>query len=315
MHTHLLPDVDDGSRSLGESIETLKMHASQGCTTVVCTPHISPTYPNSESIIKQKYYELKEAISESSLDVTLYYGAEYYGETLFEKIMNDEPLIFLNNEDASKRYLLVEFSFAIKPLWLDKLIDRLAEDNISIVVAHPERYYRNVAVFKKMVDHCDCLFALNSSSILGEEGARVKSNAFSFISHHGSKIFWSSDTHPALQRYPHFDIMLEEEDLTSDDLKILLIGYKTEEQIAEKIRTTEKIPLMLKKNEKYDCLQVLINYKDIKDKPNIEVDIISILATEDINRDIVPKMPDELRFICTTIKGNTPSNNRGTANN
>ena len=205
LHTHLLPGLDDGSRSLRESIETLKMHSSQGCKTVVCTPHISPVYPNSELVIKQKYYELKEAISESSLDVTLYYGAEYYGETLFEKIMNDEPLIFLNNEDASKRYLLVEFSFAIKPLWLDKLIDRLAEDNISIVVAHPERYYRNVAVFKKMVDHCDCLFALNSSSILGEEGTRVKNNAFSFISHHGSKIFWASDTHPASQRYPQFD--------------------------------------------------------------------------------------------------------------
>lgn len=204
LHTHLLPGLDDGSCSLSESIETLKMHHSQGCTTVVCTPHISPVYPNSESSIKQKYDELKEALSEASLDITIHYGAEYYGETLFEKIMNDEPLIFFNNKDASQRYLLVEFPCRVTPLWLDKLIDRLAEYNISIVVAHPERY-GNYESFINVFDRYDCLFVLNSSSILGEEGTRVKNNAFSFISHHGSKIFWASDTHPALQRYPQFD--------------------------------------------------------------------------------------------------------------
>lgn len=117
------------------------------------------------------------------------------------------------------------------------------------------------------------------------------------------------------KRYPHFDIMLEEEDLTSDDLKILLIGYKTEEDIARKIKTTEKIPMMLKKNEKYSCLQVLVDYKGIKKEPNIELDIISIIATEDINRNITPKMPDELRFISTTIEGNAPSNSRSTVHN
>ena len=204
LHTHLLPDLDDGSRSLSESIETLKMHSSQGCKTVVCTPHISPNYPNSESAIRQKYYELKEALSEASLDITIYYGAEYYFETLFEKIMNNESLIFLNSRDDSQRYLLVEFPFVMKTLWLDKLIDHLAENNISIVVAHPERY-GNFEGLKDIVDRCDCLFTLNISSILGKEGARVKSNAFSFVSHYGLKIVFSSDTHPALRRYPQFD--------------------------------------------------------------------------------------------------------------
>lgn len=207
LHTHLLPGLDDGSRSLRESIETLKMHASQGCTTVVCTPHISPAYLNSESTIKQKYNELKEAVSEASLDVTLHYGAEYSFERLFEKITNNETVIFLNNKNDSQKYLLVEFPFVMKPLWLDKLIDRLAENNISIVVAHPERY-SNVTIFKKIFDHCDCLFTLNSSSILGEEGMRIKNNAFSFISSYGPKIFVASDTHPALQRYPQFDRLL-----------------------------------------------------------------------------------------------------------
>jgi len=204
LHTHVLPGLDDGSHSLSESIETLKLHASQGCTTIVCTPHISPSYPNSESVIRQKYHELKEAVLEASLDVTLHYGAEYYGETLFEKIVNNEPLIFLNSEDNPQKYLLVEFPYGGRQLWLDKLIDRLAESNISIVVAHPERY-GNFEEFEDIVDHCDCLFALNSSSILGEEGARVKNNVFSFVSHFGSKIVLSSDAHPALQRYPQFD--------------------------------------------------------------------------------------------------------------
>ena len=204
LHTHLLPCIDDGSRSLSESIETLKLHASQGCTAVVCTPHISPAYPNSESSIRQKYDELKEAVSEASLDVTLRYGAEYYGEMLFEKIMNNEPLIFLNSENDPQRYLLVEFPFLVRTLWLEKLMDRLAGNNIGIVVAHPERY-GNFDILKDIVHRCECLFALNLSSILGEEGTRVRNNAFSFISRQGARIILSSDAHPALQRFPQFD--------------------------------------------------------------------------------------------------------------
>ena len=204
LHAHILPGLDDGSHSLSESIEALKLHASQGCTTVVCTPHISPAYPNSESIIKQTYNKLRKAVSEVTLEVTLHYGAEYAIEMLFEKIMHTEPLIFLNSEDDPLRYLLVEFPFIGKPLWLDKLCEYLAENTIGLVIAHPERY-GNFDIFKAIVNHSECLFALNLSSILGEEGWRVKKNAFSFISRHGARIVLSSDTHPALQRYPQFD--------------------------------------------------------------------------------------------------------------
>ena len=208
LHTHLLPGLDDGSHSLSESMETLKMHHSQGCKTVVCTPHISHAYPNSESSIKQKYDELKEAMAASSVDVTLRYGAEYHLETLCEKILNDEPVVFLNNPDEEHRYLLVEFPFAVRPLWLEKLIDRLTRNNISIVVAHPERYGTSDS-FVDIVDQGECLFALNGSSVLGEEGTRVKQNAFSFVSRYTSRIVWSSDTHPALNRYPQFDRVIQ----------------------------------------------------------------------------------------------------------
>jgi len=204
LHTHLLPGLDDGSRSLSESIETIKMHSSQGCKTVVCTPHISPAYPNSESAIKQKYDELQEAMAASSVDITLRYGAEYHMETLCEKILHDEPVVFLNNPDEEHRYLLVEFPFAVRPLWLEKLIVRLAGNNIGIVVAHPERYGTSEG-FIDIANRCECLFALNGSSVLGEEGTRVKQNAFSFVSKYMSRIVWSSDAHPALNRYPQFD--------------------------------------------------------------------------------------------------------------
>ncbi|MFC1540931.1 tyrosine-protein phosphatase [Candidatus Latescibacterota bacterium] len=204
LHTHLLPGLDDGSHSLSESMETLKMHHSQGCKTVICTPHISPAYPNSESSIKQKYDELKEAVSESSLDIIIHYGAEYHFEMLFERIMSNEPFIFLNNKDDSKRYLLVEFPFVFKMLWLDKLIDTLKGNDIVIVFAHPERY-GNVEIFKDLFNKFDCLFAINCSSVLGNEGTSIKNNAFSFISSFGAKIVWCSDTHPALYRYPLFD--------------------------------------------------------------------------------------------------------------
>ena len=207
LHTHLLPGIDDGSLSLNESMDTLRMHHSQGCKTVICTPHISHAYPNTEVSIIQKCNELKEAVSESSMDITIHFGAEYNFETLFEKIMSNEPLIFLNNNHDSKKYLLAEFPFVVKPSWLDKLLGFLRDNHIVMVFAHPERY-GNANLSKNLFDNFDCLFALNCSSVLDAAGSSKKNNAYSFISAYGSRIVWCSDSHPSLNRYPQFDRLL-----------------------------------------------------------------------------------------------------------
>lgn len=207
LHTHLLPDLDDGSRSLQESIETLRMLSNQGYKTVICTPHVSPLYPNTEHSIIKKLDVLKEAASAASLNMNIYSGAEYSFETLYEKLVQNQPLIYVNANNGPKRYILVEFPFMMKPLWLDAMLDRLNKENIGIIIAHPERCGR-IDIFKEIAQQCDCCFAINCSSVLGGEGTRVKNIAFTIISQFCTRIMFTSDSHPALHRYPQFDKLL-----------------------------------------------------------------------------------------------------------
>jgi protein-tyrosine phosphatase len=204
IHTHLLPDLDDGSRSLSESLETIRMLSAQGYDTVLCTPHISITYPNSEYGIKNKYNELKTAILESSINMTLYYGAEYLLETLYEIIITDQPVIYINPENEFIKYILVELPYLIKPVWMDKLLNHLSNNNIGIIVAHPERCNR-IDIIKEIDKSCECIFAINASSVLGNDGGHIKNEAFGIISYYPEKIVFASDSHPALHRYPQFD--------------------------------------------------------------------------------------------------------------
>ncbi len=207
LHTHLLPDLDDGSRSVQESIETFRMLHTQGYDTVICTPHVSQLYPNTEHAIVKKLDVLKEALSAASLNMNLFYGAEYSFETLYEKLIQNQPVIHVNSNNGSKKYFLVEFPFMMKPLWLDMMLERLNRENTGIIIAHPERCGR-IDFLKEIAQQCDCCFAINSSSILGDEGTRVKNIAFTIISQFCTRILFTSDSHPALHRYPHFDKLL-----------------------------------------------------------------------------------------------------------
>jgi hypothetical protein len=113
-------------------------------------------------------------------------------------------------------------------------------------------------------------------------------------------------------KYPNFDIMLEEHDLTSDDLKILLKGYRSREQIVKKIGMD--VPFMMKGNSKYNCMQVLLNYKEIQEKSDEDMVVLFKLAVEgcDINKEV--KMPEELRHISRSTNENSSSVNRGMVN-
>lgn len=116
------------------------------------------------------------------------------------------------------------------------------------------------------------------------------------------------------KKYPNFDIILEEADLTSDDLKILLKNYKSKNEIQSRYGLT-KIPLMAKMNEKYGCLQALVNYKNMEDETNPSFELICVLGVEKVNKNVKPHLPNELEFISTETTENASSDSRNIVNN
>ena len=100
IHTHVIPNVDDGSHSLEESLAMIKHEIDIGVDTIYCTPHhIYHRYEKSVEEIKESFRLLKEAVEKENLPVKLYLGQEicYTHREDTISMLKEGKLLTLNN--------------------------------------------------------------------------------------------------------------------------------------------------------------------------------------------------------------------------
>ena len=91
IHTHILPETDDGARGIQESIQLIEQAAAQGITGMIATPHFSRH--QSVSSLKMKLSTLREEVKKHNPDFQLYLGQEnFYHEELTERLDQGEAL-------------------------------------------------------------------------------------------------------------------------------------------------------------------------------------------------------------------------------
>ena len=101
IHSHIMYGIDDGSRSLEESIKLLKIQEEKGITDIILTPHYIENTDYTCSI-KQKKNIIKELKKHTTIN--LYIGNEVYITENIKELLEDKKISTLNNS----RYLLVE---------------------------------------------------------------------------------------------------------------------------------------------------------------------------------------------------------------
>ena len=163
LHSHLLPGIDDGVRTLEESLEIIKKFKSLGYTKLITTPHIiSDSYPNTKEIIETKLKEVKNAIKDENIDIEIEAGAEHYIDMNFlEDIKQDRLVPFCD------KYILFETSYISKPIILEQAIFDMQAKGYIPVLAHPERYrymYDNMDYYYKLKE-LGVLFQMNIKSL------------------------------------------------------------------------------------------------------------------------------------------------------
>lgn len=138
-HSHILPGVDDGSRSLEQSLAMLQMEAAQGIKRVVATPHFYAQHDKPEKFFRKREEaerQLRQLISENPGLPELSIGAEVY---YFNGISHSDVLSELTID--KKRYILIEMPM---PPWSDRIYKDLEniyiKQNLIPVVAHIDRY-------------------------------------------------------------------------------------------------------------------------------------------------------------------------------
>lgn len=137
MHSHLIPGIDDGSKSMEDSIAMLAKFEHFGYKKVITTPHImSDYYKNTPEIILSGLEEVRKAIKEHNLNIEIEAAAEYYfDESLMDKLKNKEKLLTFGDN-----YVLFEFSFHSEPNQINELIFEMVTQGYKPVLAHFERY-------------------------------------------------------------------------------------------------------------------------------------------------------------------------------
>ncbi len=133
-HSHILPGVDDGVRSMDDALKILNHYEALGVQSVWLTPHIMEDFPNTPSDLRLRFQELQSAYSGP---ITLHLAAENMLDNLFEERLAARDFLPLGEQGD---HLLVETSYFSPPMDLFDILQRIKSAGYYPVLAHPERY-------------------------------------------------------------------------------------------------------------------------------------------------------------------------------
>ncbi len=194
LHTHVLPGIDDGCRTIDESMQILNALASSGVTELVFTPHY---IENSNFICnvskKQKLFEkIKKQIKKENINIKVYTGNEIYFTENILKLLKENEMSTIN----SSRYLLIELPVLNYPNNAKNVFSELIYSGYKIILAHPERYYYVIDDIHILDDliKMGVLMQGDYASLYGRYGKKSKRTLKKLLKK-GYISFLCSDTH------------------------------------------------------------------------------------------------------------------------
>ncbi|MCK0159335.1 tyrosine-protein phosphatase [Allomuricauda sp. F6463D] len=137
IHNHIIPGIDDGAKTVDESMGLINGFVELGVTNFRCTPHIMHNhYDNTPKTINKAHELLLQELERKGIsDVKVNCAAEHMIDDNFEHILEKKEVMPLNKE-----YLLIEMSYLQPSFNFDVAIDKIAKHKYFPILAHPERY-------------------------------------------------------------------------------------------------------------------------------------------------------------------------------
>lgn len=173
LHCHLLPAIDDGSKSLAMSLDMARMAWADGIRVVACTPHIVPgVYDNDGPSISAAVENLREALLHAGIPLRLVTGADVHIAPDLDAGLHDGRVLTLNES----RYFLLEPPHHVLPPNFEDHIFKLQLAGYVAILTHPERMSwleANYALIGRLV-HNGVWMQVTAGSLTGRFGRRPR---------------------------------------------------------------------------------------------------------------------------------------------
>ena len=203
IHCHILPGIDDGAKDMAESLALIRLAIEDGVKRMVVTPHLHfGRFDNTLAVIKSSFAALQHAVKDEQLAIELAYAAEVRLDSdIIPFVQRNELPLY--GTFQGQQYMLLEFPHSHIPAGSEMLVKFLKKNNITPVIAHPER---NRDLLKaphkiKAFVRLGCWFQVTGSSLTGDFGEDCQQLALNYIEQ-GFIHIVASDAHNVKRRPP-----------------------------------------------------------------------------------------------------------------
>jgi protein-tyrosine phosphatase len=200
IHHHCLPGVDDGPRTLAESVDLCRMAADEGIETIVATPHVlrGRWQNTSRAQLTRVLDDLRAAVGDRPHIIL---GSEYFFAHDMDEMLRAESILPL----AGGRYVLVEFSSNNVPLLVRDPLYRVQLNGWVPIIAHPERniVFQSKPEFLASLIRIGVKTQVTTGSVTGEFGPEAQAIAIDWLQR-GWVHVMATDAHNVTKRQPRF---------------------------------------------------------------------------------------------------------------
>lgn len=190
IHTHILPNIDDGAKNIDESLALLKKLSNQGVTHIALTPHYYSNKESIEDFLESRRKSYCEFIKSAPKNIKYSLGAEVY---VSEYIFNNKSLEDVCYSNTDKILLEFPYSSSFTGKSRDMLFKIMSNYSVKPILAHIERYdalLNHIDLVEELVDNgCEMQINLSSLTTFSVRRKLLKMFKNGFIGHVGT------DTH------------------------------------------------------------------------------------------------------------------------
>lgn len=201
IHCHILPGIDDGAVSIEESVQMAKTAVLDGIQTIIATPHtLDGVHKNPVSKVCACVDNLKRALSEADLNISIYPGADVHLCPDIVKKINSGHAGTINNK---MKFILLELPSQTLPSGIKDEIFSLKINGLTPIITHPERnavFQKNRSILHDLI-HMGAISQITAMSITGDFGPYIKSFAEYLLKHRLVHMI-ASDAHSQDTRPP-----------------------------------------------------------------------------------------------------------------